>query len=205
MLVGGTLFISSDHRAWLNRLLLIGAWSISALPLSLTAVAWNNPSGMLNWALPILLIAQGLLLAGFLHHIVLPSSRPPLEAQPARAGSAYPVGIAVLLVLQVLLALWGWVGALEVGPWLAGGAAAALGLAFFWAVPRFSGLKPAAAWLPRRSPPSMTGIYQDVKTIFSGLMRVSETITDVLQGESGIIWSLVLLILFVTLIAGGNR
>jgi hypothetical protein len=202
ILVGGALFLSSNHRAWLNRLLLVGAWSISSLPLSLTAIGWKNPSGMLDWALPILLIAQALLLAGFLQHAFRPSSRAPLEAQSLWAGSVHPVGILLLLMLQLLLTLWGWMGAWEVGPWLAGGAASALGLAFLWVIPRFADPRASLAWLPRDSSLSVAGFYLDLKTVFSGLTRVSETITDVLQGEAGIIWSLVLLILFVSLIAG---
>lgn len=205
ILAGGVLFISSVHQVWLSRLRLVGAWSISSLPLSLTAVGWKNVSGSLDWELPILLMAEALLLGGFLRHTLRQSSHPALETQPAWAATADPGGIVLLLVLQLLLALWGWAGALQVGPWLAGGAASALGLAFFYAMPRLTDLKPAAAWLPRRSSPPMTGFYADIKAVFSGLMRVSEMITDVLQGEAGIIWSLVLLILFVALIAGRGR
>jgi len=42
ILSGGALFLSSEPNKWLTRALLIGAWSISALPFSLTATGWNS-------------------------------------------------------------------------------------------------------------------------------------------------------------------
>jgi hypothetical protein len=40
ILVGGALFLASVQHLWLNRMMFIGAWGLSALPFSLTASAW---------------------------------------------------------------------------------------------------------------------------------------------------------------------
>jgi len=61
ILVGGALFLASTQNRWISRAMLIGAWSLSTLPFSLTASAWL---GRLGFFLPLVIIAQALVVAG---------------------------------------------------------------------------------------------------------------------------------------------
>jgi len=100
--------------AWTNRALLIGAWSLSSLPFSLTASAWLGKLGLF---IPLVIAAQALIIAGFIRHALRPSGRDTLESQPRWARAVYPAGIFLLLAIQLVLGLFGWDGALQIGAW----------------------------------------------------------------------------------------
>lgn len=206
LLTGGLLFLSSVQHRWLSRFSLVGAWTLSALPLSLTASGWNNQTGVLNLALPALLIAQALIMAGFIRRILRPSFRDRLESQQAWIRSIYPAGIWVLLASQIILGLWGWEGALQLGAWLAGMAAVLVTLGLIWIIPRVPALNPLPIQqLPRFTSPVVDRIYDALGRAARVVQSVTTTITRTLEGEAGIMWSLVLLILFISLIARGVR
>ena len=119
ILIGGVLFLSSVQQIWMNRILLIGAFGLSALPLSLTASGWQGNAFGFWYILPFLLIAQALLMTGFIRSALRPSTRASLESQPIWARGIYPVGIGLLLFVQIVLGIWGWDGALT--SWRMGG------------------------------------------------------------------------------------
>jgi hypothetical protein len=205
ILAGGTLFLSSVQETWLNRLLLIGAWTLSALPFSLTSAVWRNGGGALDLVLPAFIVAQALLIAGFVRHASRPSIEVTLASQPAWVKRAYPAGILLLLVLQILLGLWGREGALQVGMWTAGAVASILSLGFLWALSRTPALNlstvhaPAAAsnWVRDR-------LLALIKGIYLALSSMVQMITRVLESEAGIMWSILFLVLFISLIVGRN-
>ncbi len=206
LLTGGILFLSSMQHVWLNRISLIGAWSLSALPFSLTASGWSNETGVLNLGLPALIVAQALLLAGYVRRATRPSVRERLESQPAWIRSIYPVGIWLLPALQLLLGLWGWAGAARIGAWIAGGAAALVALGLLWMIPRTPGLNPIPMQeLPRFRARALEGLYDAAARATRGIQGVTATISRTLEGEAGIMWSLVLLILFISLIVRRGR
>lgn len=206
LLSGGLLFLSSVQHRWLGRFSLVGAWTLSALPLSLTASGWSNVTGVLNVALPAFIVAQGLLTAGYVRRTLHPSFHDRLESQPAWIRSIYPVGIWILIATQLILGLWGWDGAAQFGAWLAGAAAALVTLGLLWVIPRVPALNPMPAQrLPRFATPVAERIYDVVGLVARSLQSVTVTITRTLEGEAGIMWSLVLLILFISLIARGVR
>ena len=206
LLTGGILFLSSVQHAWLSRVSLIGAWTLSALPFSLTASGWRNETGVPNLALPLFIVAQALLLAGYVRRAARPSIHTRLESHPAWVRSIYPAGIWILLVIQLLLGLWGWAGAAQLGAWIAGVAAALVTLGLLWVIPRVPALNPMPLQhLPRFSALGLDRLYDAIGRVSRGVQAVASTITRTLEGESGIMWSLVLLILFISLIAGRVR
>jgi hypothetical protein len=203
VLAGGALFLSSLQDVRLNRALLIGAWSISALPFSFTAAAWTGNSTKFGWALPAFLLAQASLLAGFIHHATRPVSRRPPGSEQAWVRGAYPAGLGILLFVPVLLAFWGWDGALQIGGWIAGLVTTAIALGLFWGKARLPVLSPVPAhWLPERTTDLAARLYQELRRLYLALQRTSASVSGLLEGEAGIMWSLVLLALFVSLIAG---
>ncbi len=206
LLAGGLLFLSSVQHRWLGRFSLVGAWTLSALPLSMTASGWDSRTGVLNVALPAFIAAQALIMAGYVRRIVRPSLRDRLESQPAWIRRIYPLGIGLLIISQLLLGILGWEGALQIGSWLAGVAATSVALGLLWIIPRVPILNPMPIQsLPRFTSPALDRVYDVLGRIARSLQSVTVTITRTLEGEAGIMWSLVLLILFISLIAKGVR
>ena len=200
VLVGGTLFLASVQSIWLNRILLAGAWSLSALPFSLTASAWIGQPGLFT---PFAIIAQGLVVAGFVRHALRPSGRDSLDAQPYWTRAVYPAGIIVLVVFQFLLGFIGWDGALQVGAWLQALVASALTVGLVWSARRFRVFNPVRAHWVTAAESRLNGAYQGLWALYRSLARISQTITLTLEGEGGIMWTLLFLVLFIILLVQG--
>lgn len=201
VLAGGALFLASVQQTWLNRVLLIGAWTLSTLPFSLTASGWENNVGGFVLALPFFLTAQAMIIVGFIRHASRPSTRPSLDSQPTWTKGVYPAGIGVLLFVQLVLGFWGWDGALRIGAWGASIAASLLTLGLLWAMPRFPVLNPVRAHWVQPAPNSrLDQLYQNLWGLYRFFGRLSQTISNTLEGESGIMWTLLFLVLFVALL-----
>jgi hypothetical protein len=202
ILVGGALFLASVQQVWLNRALLVGAWSLSSLPFSLTASAWL---GNLGSFIPFVIAAQALLMAGFIRHALRSTGRESLDSQPGWANKVYPAGIILLVVFQILLGLIGWDGSRQVGAWLQALITSLLAFGLVWATPRFRALNPIRAHWVSNSPTSgISTFYSGLWVIYRGLGRISQSITATLEGEGGIMWTLLFLILFISLLTRGT-
>ncbi|MDO9303083.1 MAG: hypothetical protein Q7T89_16970, partial [Anaerolineales bacterium] len=202
ILVGGALFLASVQQVWLNRALLIGVWSLSSLPFSLTASAWL---GNLGFFTPFVIVAQALLMAGFVRHALRSSGRESLDSQPGWANKVYPAGIILLIVFQLLLGLMGWDGARQVGAWLQALLVSLLTFGLVWATPRFRALNPVRAhWISNPSASGTSTLYSGLWGIYRMLGRISQAITATLEGEGGIMWTLLFLALFILLLTQGT-
>ena len=200
ILVGGALFLASVQQVWLNRVLLVGVWSLSALPFSLTASAWL---GNLGFFTPFVIAAQALLVAGFVRHALRPSGRDTFESQPGWARSVYPAGILLLIVCQIFLGFTGWEGALQVGAWPQAGITALLTFGLVWATPRFRVFNPIRAHWVTPVSSNVGNFYSGLWAVYRVFGRVSSTITATLEGEGGIMWTLLFVILFISLLTQG--
>lgn len=206
VLAGGALFLSSIQHKTLQRVLLIaGLWGISSLPFSPTASGWGsgtNPSWAAWVTWPILLAAQALLAAGFIRHAARPAASVQLDAHLAWARTVYPIGIGLPLATLILLGLFGWDGALTLGTLPAGPAAAALTLALLWLTPRLRWLNPVRAhWVrPQGEPARLDFFYRSLWNLYRALGRLSESISAVLEGDGGILWALLFLVLFLSML-----
>lgn len=205
ILAGGTLFLASAQQIWFNRILLLGAWSISSLPFSLTASGWQNNSGTFDFLLPVFIITQSFLIAGFVRHALRTSTRASFESQPVWVKRIYPAGIGLLILIQLVLGFWEWNGALQFTDWIPGLLASCLSLGLLWAIPRFPVLNPVPAhWLQPASASRFDLPYRNIWAFYRWLGGVSQTISEILEGEGGIMWVLLFLILFVSLIVQRN-
>ncbi|HSL27735.1 MAG TPA: hypothetical protein VK900_00940 [Anaerolineales bacterium] len=208
VLAGGALFLSSEQNRWLSRALWIGAWGISALPFSLTATGWTRVgvTPLLGWlAWPFLIAAHAMLVAGFLRHSQRVATRAFNEEAPIWARNVYPIGIGLLLGILLLLGLYGWSGSLQLGSWFVGILVLLLTAGFIWMTPRLRILNPVRAhWVQPASSSWLDLVYGAVWTLYRRLGRVSTGISNVLEGESGIMWTLLFLALFVSFFVQGN-
>ena len=203
ILAGAALFLSSVQHVWLNRLLYIGAWEVSALPFSVTSTGWNGQPSLAALGIPFFIVAHAILIAGFIRHASRPASRAPLQLQPAWTRSVYPAGIGLLLLMPLVLGVWGWDGALQIGAVLPGLLAALLAAALVWAVPRLPILNPVPAhWLGSSSAASrLERTSQALLGVYRWFAGISFTISEVLESEAGLMWTILFLVLFVIMIA----
>jgi hypothetical protein len=208
VLTGGALFLSSVQHKILQRILLVvGLWGISSLPFSPTASGWGTGVDIswANWiSWPLLITAQALLAAGFIRQVLRPAASVPLDAQIAWARNIYPIGIGLPLATLILLGLFGWDGARVLGTLPAGPSAAALTGALLWLTPRLRWLNPVRAhWvrLQEGEPSRLDSFYNLLWNLYRSLGRLSESIAAVFEGEGGILWALLFLVLFLSLLA----
>lgn len=199
VLAGSTLFLASEPIRWLTRLSLVGTLMLSALPFSLTATGWNS-AGSFWFTLPFLAFAQAMLIAGYVRHCQRIVTRASYEDQPIWGRNIYPIGMLVLLLTSFLLGIFGWEGALQFGTLITGLIASLLSLGLLWLTPRLRILNPVRAhWVRPSNPGWLNWGYQALWALYRQLGQVSMLFTNVLEGESGIMWTLLFLALFISI------
>jgi len=208
ILSGGVLFLSSEQNKWLMRGLFIAAWGISSLPFSLTATGWisGSPTFWLTWLVwPFLIFAHAMLIAGFVRHSQRMTARVSNEDQLIWSRNVYPIGISVLLITIIVLGLFGWSGTFQLGNWMAAALALLLTLILLWLSPRSRVLNPVRAhWVRPASASWLDWGYQALWYLYRQFGRLSSGISNVLEGESGIMWTLLFLVLFISFFAQRN-
>jgi hypothetical protein len=154
---------------------------------------------------PFAIATQAAMIAGFARHALRSTRTETLDDQPSWAKAVYPAGIILLLVIQVLLGIFGWEGAQQIGNWIPALLASLLTLGLFIATRRFRIFNPTRAhWVASESP-RINNPYQGLWSIYRWLARTVQTVTNTLEGEGGIMWTLLFLALFVLVIVGGLR
>jgi hypothetical protein len=203
--VGGALFLFSEQNRWLTRLLYAGAFGISALPFSVTATGWNSGGTGFWLALPFLMVSHAMLIAGFLRHAQRTNIRTSNENQPIWGKNVYPFGIMILLLVMLLMGFFGWDGSLRLGNWLIGLIVAGLAVGLVWLTPRLRILNPVRAhWVRPAGTSWFDWGYQALWNLYRQVGRLSNAFTGLLEGESGIMWTLLFLVLFITVFTRRN-
>jgi len=200
ILVGGALFLTSAQMRWLERTLYFGVWAIAALPFSLTSSGWVTHGATFWYAIPFLILVHSMLIAGLIRHIQRSSMRVTFDDQPLWSRNVYPNGILILFITTVLLTFFGWDGAQQIGNWLVGITSVLLAAGLFWLTPRMRILNPVRAhWVRPSTPPWLDWFYRIFWNGYRQFSQLSETISNALEGESGIMWTLLFLALFISL------
>jgi hypothetical protein len=204
ILSGGALFLSSVQQIWLKRALWVGIWGITALPFSITATGWAStvPSFWPAW--PFLLLAQALLIAGYLRHAMRATLRTNFETLDRAAQYVYPLGIGILLTILFLLGLWGWDGAPKAGGWLPALIGTLLGGVAIWLAPRLRMLTPVRAhWVHPAATSWIDWFFRGSWGLYRLIGSWSSSFSAILEGDGGFMWTLLLLVLFISFIAQG--
>ncbi|HEX5809946.1 MAG TPA: hypothetical protein VFY25_14855 [Anaerolineales bacterium] len=199
ILAGGALFLFSEPNKWLTRALYVAVFGMSALPFSLTSIGWVSGGTGFWLAFPFLILAHAMLIAGYIRHAQRTAVRLSNEDQPVWGKNVYPFGISVLLIIMVFLGLFGWVGALTFGNWFAGMVASLLSVGLLWLTPRLRILNPVRAhWVRPTGASWFEWAYRALWELYRMLGRVSNSFLNMLEGESGLMWTLLFLVLFIT-------
>jgi hypothetical protein len=200
ILSGGAIFLASAQSRWLDRILYVGLWGISSFPLSITAYGWVNTQTGYWYVTPFLLVAQVFLLTGYIRQSRRSSARTNFDTQPIWARNVYPLGIYVVLFTLLLLGFFGWSGALGISNWIFGPIASLLTFGLLWLTPRFRILNPVRAhWVRTTDSTWLDTIYQALWNLYRQAGKISNTFSKVLEGESGIMWTLLFLAVFISI------
>lgn len=205
VLLGGLVFLySARQKAYTVVLSLFGLGMLS-LPFTLTATAWQGGLPFDGWFWPFALVGQAMLAVGYVRHL-WHTSESELAHLPRWAQSAYPVGLGLLGVVVILLGLWGWTGALQLGAWLPGLLVSLLSvgaLVFLWRILGYfknpvlsqsdDTLSVSRLSLAAESFASLLWWF------YRALRRLVDFISGLLEGDGGLLWTLLVLVLLMLL------
>ncbi|MEO8356860.1 MAG: hypothetical protein ABI621_13175, partial [Chloroflexota bacterium] len=105
----------------------------------------------------------------------------------------------------ILLGFFGWDGSLRFGNLVAGVIVALLTVGLLWLTPRLRILNPVRAhWVRPTNTSWLDWSYQALWDLYRQMGRVSNALTYLLEGESGIMWTLLFLVLFITVFTQGR-
>jgi hypothetical protein len=205
ILCGGALFLFSARRRSILWLPLLGLWVLSTLPFSLTASSWQTGNSVSMLFIIPFLPAQALLMAGFLRHAIHPGETS-LESQEKWVKAIYPSGLLILMTAALLLGFWGWAGAETIGLWwlaivviLLAAGFTILALRVLIRVPSSS---ISSQWTRIFR---LAWIYSTLTAIYNFLRRIVDVITASLEGEGGLLWSFLLLVLILSILTMQGR
>lgn len=205
ILGGAALFLSSLDQKWLDRLQLSVLLFTAGFPFTLTAAGWQSNASIfwLTWIF--LLPSHALLLAGYYRHVTRPRADK-LAEKGQNVQLIYPIGISILLFSLLLLGFWGWHGARLLGAWQWSLVTLGLTSLLIWLRPRIHALNPLQAhWLKPTTKTGVSWSYRIFWSTYHLFRRLSELITRILESDSGILWALLFLIFFASLMAGGIK
>ncbi|MCX6035580.1 MAG: hypothetical protein NTV38_11495, partial [Chloroflexi bacterium] len=205
ILGGGLLFLFSARQRSTIWLPLLGLWGLSALPFSPSASAWQT-GNQNSWLFVIpFLPAQALLMAGFIRHALHPGETS-LESAERWTKVLYPTGLFLLAAIAILLGLWGWDGARSLGQWWAAIIANALAAGFtalaFTVLIRMVPASSSSQWTRIFR---LEWLYSTLTAIYKLFGRIANIITSSLEGEGGLLWSLLLLALILSVLSTRGR
>ncbi len=219
LLPGSLLFLYYPRIQRMNFLLYFGLIGLIGLPFTPIASGWNGliANGLNLWTF-FYLIAHVLLVMGYLKLSLEPGGETSLLESWARL--VYPLGLIIIVQSILALGLIGWPGSLTLGVWWLPTISTILIIFAFYFIqragfntaniklPSSSALSNVLNWvLPRIEPFfRLEWIYQLAMRIFNLLSRTLSGFTTILEGEGGILWTILLLVLLISLLIsnGGN-
>ena len=205
ILCGGLLFLFSARRGSILWLPFLGLWALSTLPFSLTGSAWQIGIPISGLFIIPFLPAQALLMAGFVRHALHPGETS-LESQQKWVKVIYPTGLLILLAVALLLGFWGWTGARMIGLWWLSIVVILLAAGFTILAVRIlvrmpSG-NPSGQWTQIFR---LERFYSFLNGLYNLFRWIADVITGSLEGEGGLLWSFLLLVLILSILSTQGR
>lgn len=202
ILDGGLIFLASARARRLAWILWIGLLALSTLPFTPT---WQG-SFLYAWPLQpvliLLLISQAFLLLGFARHMFEPGDA--LQGAERWVWVVYPAGLILLPLTHFGFGFWSLPALADVplAGWLVGPLIVALAVPGFWLRDRERQL--TSRFLARvRSILSFSWLYAALISLYHLLERFMRFVTLVLEGQGGILWALLWVVLLFALIWSG--
>ena len=196
---GGLLFLYKAQNRIITIGLLISVYILSSLPYSLTASGWMDNFSS-SPALQIYLIPSlGLLIASYIQSM-LRSERESLDNYPRWVKVFYPMGLAILAFTGFALGITGWDGAGQWNTWIP--ALVAIIIAVILSIILLRIPEPSPDRLQVKGEPAVW--INTIQSIFIGLFnatrRLLDLLTNIFEGDGGILWTILFLVIFISLL-----
>ncbi len=207
LLTGGLLFLSSARHRYLLPLTALGLLGILPIPFTpgwAGAKLFAPPYSV--WLVAIL-VTQSLLIVGYIRHLLRPGSS--LAGVERWVWVIYPIGLVIILTSYVIIAWWGLLeGILLAGPFmvlnlLAGILCIAMCMLWVYLYRRGFSVPDVMVGFIRKVF-SLGWLYRFLWIGFQYLRRLVNNLILVLEGQGGILWALVLLLLILALLQQGG-
>ncbi len=207
LIFGGMSFLYSAKQIWFSRVLAGLGLALLGLPFTLTASGWQGdfPLEFVFW--PLFLTAHAMLVAGYVRHTLRPVDTQWTELL-RWAQAVYPLGLAVPVITLLVGGLWGWPGALTLGVWTVGLGTFLLSSLLVLVMLRLPALKPviAPAETEQFHPSRFTVLQDGIASLFWGIYRLIGRlftyVSNLLEGDGGLLWTLLLLVLLASFLRG---
>lgn len=215
ILPGSLLFLYSPRVQRMNFLLYFGMIGLVGWPFTPLASGWIGlvSNGVTVWTVFFTLV-HTILVLGYIKRIKQPSGE--VGALESWARLVYPLGFIIIIQAIVAMALIGWPGSLTLGTWWPGLISNILiitSVVLVWRLginppyiqlPASSRVTKAVDWLLPRLEPifSLEWLY---KILWWGKVFLSFILngfSNILESEGGILWTVLLMVLVISLLAG---
>lgn len=202
LMTGGILFLTSNRTRFVSILSFVGILGASAFPYT---PAWAGGELYSNSGImmPIILIlAHALLVSGYARHVI--RHTPDLEDVEQWMLIVYPIGLILLIMTHwgiawsqdlasqsgdSILSFGWWGGVISIGV-----------VAIFMLFRRQQVSLPVSVSTTLGSLLSPEWIYRILWWLYRNLSRAFSAISQILEGEGGILWSILMLILLISLV-----
>lgn len=196
---GGLLFLSSTRDRRLSWILLFGLVGFSALPFSPT---WNGVfiyEGNYYLSSVAFLLAHVLLMVGYIRHALRPGVS--LDGSERWVWVIYPIGMAIMPITHYFIGYWTHPGLSDVSAlgWFAGVVALGLtGLAVLYGRRITKVLIPLSNVVVEVF--SLNWMYRLFWGFYRSSGRVIGFFSDIMEGEGGMLWALLFLVLLLSVL-----
>ena len=219
ILPGSLLFLYFPRIQRMNFLLYFGLLGLVGLPFTPLASGWAGlvANGLNLWTF-LFLISHVILVLGYVNRIMRPGGEP--RALESWARLVYPLSLIIIIQVIIALGLVGWPGSLILGVWWLPLISNLLVIAITiltWRygsgtpkihLPNSSNFTKVISQIFLRLEPifRLDWIYLSAWRINDFLGRILGAFSAILEGEGGILWTILLLVLFISLLTGfGNQ
>ena len=217
LLPGSLLFLYYPRIQRMNFLLFFGLIGLVGWPYTPLASGWVGlvGNGFTIWTVLFILV-QTLMLLGTINRILQPGGE--AGALESWARLVFPLGLIIIIQTIITLGLIGWPGSLTLGVWWLPLISSVLAAGAF-ILSRWLGISPPYLQLPASSrltkildwaTPRLENIfrlewlYRIVWSVYNLLGRLLQIFSRTLEGEGGILWTALLLMLLIAAFAGGG-
>lgn len=216
ILVGGALFLHDAQTKFIRVLLLLGAVLISGLPFTPNINGLSGLVGAESIFDEILsLLCFLVLLFGMIRKVL---RKPALsEGQERIVYLTYPLSILLLIISYLVLGIFGWPGSMGIGSWravLTGVGIAIIGMIIYRVLSsKINGILEQVRYFLQTNPNikrligeklKFSWVSSIMKWMINNIAKAVNWFTFLLEGERGLLWGIVFLVLIVMIISGGN-
>jgi len=216
LLPGSLLFLYSPRIQRMNFLLYFGLIGLIGLPYTPLASGWEGlvANGFNFWTL-IYMLTHTIMILGYLNRIIQPGGE--TGAMESWARLVYPLGLIIIIQAIITIGLIGWPGSLTLGMWWLALASTLLIISIviisirlgvttpYVHLPASSSLSKILNYLAPRLEPifRLEWVYRIIWQINRLLGFFLKGFSTILESEGGILWTILLLVLLISILTGG--